>query len=134
MKLSNRLSVLEVGVVNTTEREVVETFSEALKAFLDDVFPSDPVGCRMDHVARCCGLPHAKAMRQVFEADTSPEAFRAAAERTFGKDWLDCMQETMDAALGQIAEVRGTDGPIDFASVFPPVLNASAVVIEGMNR
>ena len=134
MKRSKRLSALEVGVVNATEREAAETFSKALKAFLDDVFPSDPTGCRMDHVARCCGLPHAGAMRRVFETDMSSEAFQEAAERAYGEDWLDCMQDTMDAALGQIAEVRGRDGPIDFASVFPPVLNASAVVIEGMNR
>lgn len=134
MRIEQRLAALEALRPDRSGREQAAAFSDKLMTFLEDTFAVAQTGCRMDDVARCCGLPDAKAMRRAFELDLTESAFRAAAEKAYGDDWPEQMQATMDAALGQVTEVRGVDGPLDFVSVFPPALNAAAVVIGAVNQ
>ena len=132
MKLSQRLAALEADVIDTSKNDAAAAFAGHLAAFIDGVFPEDPSGCRMDQVARCCGLPNAGAMRSVFAGDMTPDALRSAAVGAYGNDWREKMAETMEGTLNRVCEVHGDDGPMLLARAFPGVLIASRVAFERM--
>lgn len=134
MRLSQRLKALEAGVIDTSKSEAAAAFVGELKNFIDSVFQADVYTCRMDHVARCCGLPGAGAMRGPFTAKLSEDAFRSAAHAAYGDDWPTKMAETMESALDRVCEVHGDDGPMLLAKAFPGVLIASKVAFAEMKQ
>lgn len=126
-KLDQRLAALEKQWPDDNGHAAAEASCEDLLAFLKAAFPADLNGCRMDDLARCCGLPNAGAMREVLEMDLDERAFREVAASRYGGDWQGQMQCTMGEALHAVRQAHGPDGPLDLASLFPPLLAASAV-------
>lgn len=134
MKLSKRLAALEASVIDTSKNDGAAAFAERLKDFIDGVFPTDQYTCRMDHVARCCGLPGSRSMRAILQAKFSEDAFRSEAHSAYGDDWSEQMVETMEASLDRVCDVHGDDGPMLLAKAFPGVLVASKVAFAEMTQ
>lgn len=132
--LNQRLEKLEGKETRIAGNKEAEAFCAKLLAFLEQVFPSKSAACRMDDLARCCGLPSAPAMREAFDLGLDEAAFSQVSAARYEGDWQAQMQATMDRALDQVREVHGTDGPLHLATLFPPILAASMVATSEQYR